>query len=181
MKAMKKKQRVICIIGCLCLVVGSSIASPKNKRYCISSLNQVSASLAARDYPELAKLSARAIEQCIETLDEETVAGVYANLAIAHNEMGMPQLALSDCEKCIDKFYSEPLCHREKIRALVALHREKEALSHCAIAENITSDLADKYRKKLDSGQNQLTKARLDLVSAVRMYLIRVCSQSYAK
>ncbi len=175
MMSMRKNSLIVSIICWLCLGMSSSTASPKNKRYCISSVNQVSAALAARDYPALAKLSARVIEQCVETLDGETVAGLYANLAIAHNEMEMPQLALKDCELCIDKFNGDPLCHREKVRALIALHREKEALSHCTIAEKMTSDLMEQYKKKLDSGQNELTKSRLSLVNAVRMYLFRVC------
>ena len=102
----------------------------------------------ASDWPSLEKISRRGIDACRIAGDPPfSIVSHFKNLGDALVAQGRFKDALTISEKCIEIYYSSPICHFNKAIALLKLNRKGDAGEAKRIAISVCNSMIERDAK----------------------------------
>jgi hypothetical protein len=131
----------IVILAAMLGVVPSSTAQPSAasslREACVVQINERTAALVGKDWPQLERLARRYLASCRGVFGAADLSTAHEHLAFIGLETNRPIAALSAVEDCIATFYGNSGCHVKRVAALVKLKRLREAREALGVAERL--------------------------------------------
>jgi hypothetical protein len=157
------------------LAAGQHAVSGKREDRCVEQIDGRTAAIVARDWVQLEKVSARFAEQCADVFGIEELSRAHEDVATARNRLGNSRRALLAINACHATYYANTGCHVEKVEALLALKRQREAESAFDKAERLishaTESIGRDLQQTLPGAKKEYLEAQLRKLQAQRAQL----------
>ena len=144
---------------CTSVAASTHEVSERTKLACVSQMDERTAALTARDWPQLERLAKRYIQSCRDAFDASNVSDAYEDIADAMLGMHHSKEALSAADACISNYYANPSCHVDKVLALLALKRLSAANDAFIIADRLSSHALAQNESDLANATSSSEKA----------------------
>jgi hypothetical protein len=123
------------MLGVVPCSMAQSSAASSVREACVVQINERTAALVGKDWPQLERLARRYLVSCRGVFGAVDLSTAHEHLAFVGLETNRPTAALSAVEDCIATFYGNSGCHVKRVAALVELKRLREAREALSIAE----------------------------------------------